>query len=133
MNYLLDTHTFIWSFMSPGKLPKKVFSIISDANNTIFVSPITFWEIALKHQLGKLDLGKMNILHLPNIATEYDFSILPLDTYDYVSVHNLPFKENHQDPFDRMLIYTAIRKNLILLSSDKMFRQYEQDGLQLLW
>ena len=133
MKYLLDTHAFIWSFMSPGKLPKKVFSIISDANNTIFVSPITFWEIALKHQLGKINLGNINIFHLPNIASEYDFSILPIDAYDYITFHSLPLKENHRDPFDRMLIHTAIRKNLILLSSDKMFRQYEQDGLQLLW
>jgi len=133
MKYLLDTHTFIWSFMSPDKLSRKVFSILSDENNTIFVSPITFWEIAIKHQLGKLSLGKIAPIHLPNIATEYDFSILPLDAYDYVTISSLPIKSNHQDPFDRMLIHTAIRNNLILLSDDKMFRQYEQDGLQLLW
>ena len=119
--------------MDPAKLSKKVCKIIEDGDNEIFISPISFWEIAIKHQLGKLDLGKMNILHLPNIATEYDFSILPLDTYDYVSVHNLPFKENHQDPFDRMLIHTAIHKNFILLSEDKKFKLYEKDGLQLLW
>lgn len=133
MNYLLDTHAFIWSFMDLSKLSKKAYSVASNTNNKIFVSPITFWEIAIKHQLGKLYLGKVNILHLPNIATEYDFSILPLDVYDYVSVHNLPLKENHRDPFDRMLIHTAIRNNLILISGDKMFNQYEQDGLQLLW
>lgn len=133
MKYLLDTHAFIWSFMDTSKLSRKAFSEASDTNNTIYVSPISFWEIAIKHQLGKLDLGKVNILHLPNIASEYDFSILPLDVYDYVSVHNLPLKENHRDPFDRMLIHTAIRNNLILLSSDKMFQQYEKDGLQLLW
>lgn len=133
MKYLLDTHAFIWSFMSPGKLPKKVFSIISDANNTIFVSPITFWEIALKHQLGKINLGNINIFHLPNIASEYDFSILPIDTYDYITFHSLPRKEGHQDPFDQMLVHSAIHKNLILLSEDKKFKQYEKDGLQLLW
>ena len=133
MKYLLDTHTFIWFSMTPEKLSKKILEIIKDGYNDIFVSPVSFWEIAIKHQLGKLDLGKVNILHLPNIASEYDFSILPLDVYDYVSVHNLPLKEKHHDPFDRMLIHTAIRNNLILLSGDKMFRQYEQDGLQLLW
>ena len=119
--------------MSPGKLPKKVFSIISDANNTIFVSPITFWEIAIKHRLGKLNLGKINPIHLPNIALEYDFSILPLDAYDYVTIGGLPTKSDHQDPFDKMLVHNALRKNLILLSGNKMFRQYEKDGLQLLW
>ncbi len=133
MKYLLDRYTFICFVMAPEKLSKKVLNIIKDGDNDIYISPITFWEITMKHQLGKLNLGKINPIHLPNIATEYDFSILPLDAYDYVSVHNLPLKENHRDPFDRMLIHTAIRNNLILLSGDKMFRQYEQDGLQLLW
>ena len=133
MKYLLDTHTFIWSFMCPDKLSKRVFSIISDANNTIYVSPITFWEIAIKHRLGKLNLGKINPIHLPNIASEYDFSILPLDVYDYVTISNLPVKGDHQDPFDQMLVHNALRKNLILLSVDKKFKQYEKEGLQLIW
>lgn len=133
MKYLLDTHTFIWSFMCPDKLSKRVFSIISDANNTIYVSPITFWEIAIKHRLGKLNLGKINPIHLPNIASEYDFSILPLDAYDYVTISNLPVKGDHQDPFDQMLVHNALRKNLILLSVDKKFKQYEKEGLQLIW
>ena len=133
MKYLLDTHTFIWSFMCPDKLSKRVFSIISDANNTIYVSPITFWEIAIKHRLGKLNLGKINPIHLPNIATGYEFSILPLNAYDYVTISNLPVKGDHQDPFDQMLVHTTIRNNLILISGDQMFEQYEQEGLQLLW
>ena len=133
MKYLLDTHTFIWSFMCPDKLSKRVFSIISDANNTIYVSPITFWEIAIKHRLGKLNLGKINPIHLPNIAAEYDFSILPLDAYDYVTISNLPVKGDHQDPFDQMLVHTAIHKNFILLSEDKKFKLYEKEGLQLIW
>ena len=85
MKYLLDTHAFIWSFMSPGKLPKKVFSI------------------------------------------------LPIDAYDYITFHSLPRKEGHQDPFDQMLVHSALRKNLILISGDKSFKQYETEGLQLMW
>ena len=119
--------------MCPDKLSKRVFSIISDANNTIYVSPITFWEIAIKHRLGKINLGKINPIHLPNIASEYDFSILPLDAYDYVTISNLPVKGDHQDPFDQMLVHNALRKNLILLSVDKKFKQYEKEGLQLIW
>ena len=133
MNYLLDTRTFIWSFMDIGKLPKKVFSIISDANNTIFVSPITFWEIAMKHQLGKINLGNINILHLPNIASEYDFSILPFDAYDYITFQRLPHKGSQQDPFEQMIAHSALRKNLILISGDKSFKQYKPEGLQLMW
>ena len=119
--------------MAPEKLSKKVLNIIKDGENDIYISPITFWEIAIKHQLGKLNLGKINPIHLPNIATEYDFSILPLDAYDYVTIGGLPTKSDHQDPFDKMLVHNALRKNLILISGDKSFKQYEKEGLQLMW
>lgn len=133
MKYLLDTYTFICFVMAPEKLSKKVLNIIKDGDNDIYISPITFWEITMKHQLGKLNLGKINPIHLPNIATEYDFSILPLDAYDYVTIGGLPTKSDHQDPFDKMLVHNAIHKNFILLSEDKKFKLYEKDGLQLLW
>ena len=61
---------------------------------------------------------------------------LPLkeyDAYDYVTISNLPVKGDHQDPFDQMLVHNALRKNLILLSVDKKFKQYEKEGLQLIW
>lgn len=133
MNYLLDTHTFIWSFRQDEKLSKQVYKILEDSSNTIFLSSISLWEIAIKHQLKKLDLGDLNILHLSNIAKEYNFTIINPTAYDYITVSSLPLKENHRDPFDRMLIHTAIRNNYILLSKDKYFFQYQEHGLQLFW
>ena len=133
MEYLLDTHTFIWSFRQPESLSKKVYDIISDSDNKIYLSSISLWEIAIKHQIKKLDLGNLNILHIPNIASEYDYTIVNPEPYDYITFSELPVKENHRDPFDRMLIHTAIRNNFIILSKDEKFAQYEKDGLQLLW
>ena len=133
MKYLLDTHVFIWFIMEPEKLSKKVLKIISNDDNEILISPISFWEMAIKHQAKKLDLGKINILHLPHIAEQYDFTVLDPQTFDYVNIGQLPQKENHHDPFDRMLIQQAIRNNLVLISKDERFPQYEENGLQLLW
>lgn len=133
MKYLLDTHAFIWSFRCAEKLSKKVYEIISDAENEIFLSSISLWEIAIKYQLKKLDLGNLEIYHLPNIADEYNFSILTPEPYDFITYSELPLKKEHRDPFDRLLIHTAIRNNLILISKDKKFEQYKKDGLQMLW
>ncbi len=133
MKYLLDTHVFIWFIMEPEKLTKKALKVISDDDNEILISPISFWEMAIKHQAKKLDLGKINILHLPHIAEQYDFTVLDPQTFDYVNIGQLPQKENHHDPFDRMLIQQAIRNNLVLISKDERFPQYEENGLQLLW
>lgn len=133
MKYLLDTHTFIWSIMDSSKLSEKVRTIIENPNNEIFVSGFTFWEIAIKTQIGKMKFENFNILHLPNIATQYGFSIFTPSAYDYVTYNELPLVESHKDPFDRMLIHSALKNNLILLSKDESFAHYEEFGLQLLW
>ncbi|MBE6348882.1 MAG: type II toxin-antitoxin system VapC family toxin [Spirochaetaceae bacterium] len=133
MKYLLDTHTFILSIMNSSKLSEKVKNIIENPNNEIFVSGITFWEIAIKTQIGKMKFENFNILHLPNIATQYGFSIFTPSAYDYVTYNELPLVENHKDPFDRMLIHSALKNNLILVSKDQIFSSYEEFGLQLLW
>ena len=133
MKYLLDTHVFLWSFLDTKRIKPKTLGIIADIENEIFVSPISFWEIAIKHQTKKLNLEGINILHLPHIAEEYNFTILNPEPYDYISIGQIPQKENHHDPFDRMLIQQAIRNNLVLISKDEKFPQYEENGLQLMW
>ena len=133
MRYLVDTHVLLWAIMESYKLPKKILEILEDETNSIFVSPISYWEIAIKHQNKKLNLGKLNILHIPHIAEQLDFSILNPEPYDFLSIAQIPQKENHHDPFDRMLIQQAIRNDLILISNDEKFPQYEENGLQLLW
>ncbi|MBS7260044.1 MAG: type II toxin-antitoxin system VapC family toxin [Treponema sp.] len=133
MKYLIDTHVFIWALMDTKKISKKVTSILENVENEVYISPISFWEMAIKYQSKKLDLQGINILHLPHIAEQYDFEVLSPEPYDYVSVGTVPQKENHHDPFDRMLIQQAIRNNLVLLSADSKFQQYEENGLQLMW
>ena len=75
----------------------------------------------------------ISILHLPQIAKEYNFTLLTPEPYDYLTIGQIPLKENHHDPFDRMLIQQTIRNNLVLISNDEKFPQYEENGLQLLW
>ena len=133
MKYLLDTHVFLWSFLDTKRIRPKTLEIIADEENEIFVSPISFWEIAIKNQTKKLNLEGINVLHLPHIADEYNFTILNPEPYDYISIGQIPQKENHHDPFDRMLIQQAIRNDLVLISKDEKFPQYEENGLQLLW
>lgn len=133
MKYLIDTHVFIWSLLEPNKITKRVFDILENSENEVYISPISFWEMAIKYQNKELDLGKINILHLPHIAEQFDFTLLDPEPYDYVAIGTVPQKENHHDPFDRMLIQQAIRNNLVLLSANEKFRQYEENGLQLMW
>jgi PIN domain nuclease of toxin-antitoxin system len=57
MNILLDTHTFLWLRTAPEKIPEQVLSVYYDVNNDVFLSIASVWEMQIKHQLGKLELG----------------------------------------------------------------------------
>jgi len=133
MIYLLDTHTFIWSVLRTSNLGKKTKVIISRKSNEICVSTVSFWEISLKTRIEKFLFARININDFPQYAKDMDFTILDLREDETISFHELPLKENHRDPFDRMLIWQAIRKNMTILSKDSLFEQYREDGLKLAW
>ncbi len=133
MKYLLDTHVFLWMLLHTDKLSKKVYNVLEDSGKEIYLSAISLWEIAIKHKLRKLDLGGVDIRLLPNVAAQSDVKIITPEPYDFITYSELPLKKEHHDPFDRLLIHTAIRNNLILISKDKKFEQYKKDGLQMMW
>lgn len=61
MKYLIDTHILIWLAISPEKISKDVLSVLENPLNVIFVSTVSFWEIAIKLSIGKLNLQGMEI------------------------------------------------------------------------
>jgi PIN domain nuclease of toxin-antitoxin system len=57
MDLLLDTHAVIWFITEDSKLPLKTKKIIENIDNNCFVSIATYWEIAIKHSLNRLNLN----------------------------------------------------------------------------
>ena len=133
MNYLIDTHAFIWTISYSNKLSKLTREIIASNENNIYVSVISFWEIALKVSIKKFYLEGIIVSELPECAREMDFRILDLNSHDSSSFSGLPFMDNHKDPFDRMIIWQAIANNMKLISNDGLFEQYKKHDLQLVW
>jgi len=133
MKYLIDTHTFIWAISDTDKLSKTTCELIKDADNGVFVSVVSFWEIALKTSIKKFFIDGIVASDLPEYARKMDFNILDLKARETCTFTNLPLKDNHKDPFDRMIIWQAITENMALISKDKMFAQYKDDGLRLIW
>jgi len=133
MIYLLDTHALIWTILETDKLSKNIKDIIIDRNNKICVSTVSFWEISLKTRIGKFSFEKIKIKDFPKYIREMDFTIKDLEEKETITFYEFPLKENHKDPFDRMLIWQAITKDMIMISKDKLFRQYKKDGLKCIW
>jgi len=133
MIYLLDTHAFIWAVLETNSLSKKVHDLVTNVNNEIYVSAVSFWEISLKTSMKKFSFDNVDIKDFPKHARDMDFNIMDIRENEAITFHELPIKENHKDPFDRMLIWQAITKNMTMISKDGLFEQYKKDGLQLVW
>jgi len=133
MNYLLDTHTLIWSMHQLDKIPAPILEIIQDAQNNVAVSVVSFWEVSIKYALGKIQLNGITPEDLPSITERNKFTILALKPLEAASGHQLPWLGKHRDPFDRILIWQAIQNNMTLLSNDADFDLYRSIGLKLIW
>jgi PIN domain nuclease of toxin-antitoxin system len=132
MNCLLDTHVFLFSLFSPSALSRKAHAILKEPENEVLVSAVTFWEISLKHALGKLRLEGVRADEMPEHCARMGFDTIGLTPQEAAGYHKLPVLK-HKDPFDRMLIWQAIQRNIPLLSRDKNFSQYENLGLKVIW
>lgn len=75
MKYLLDTHSFLWTVTDFEKLSRKVQEVVADMENEVFVSVVTFWEMSIKHSVGKIDLAatRLKILLKLQIKANYQF------------------------------------------------------------
>ncbi|MBI3987475.1 MAG: type II toxin-antitoxin system VapC family toxin [Lentisphaerae bacterium] len=129
---ILDTHSFLWSVFTPRRLSLKASQAIVNSENEIVVSLVSFWEIALKYALGKIELTGIAPDDLPGLAQRMGFDLLALDAADAASFHRLP-RLGHNDPFDRMLVHQAVRRHATLISCDSFMSVYAKHGLTLLW
>ena len=133
MNYLLDTHTLLWTLVNPSEIPKKTLNIIIDPKNKIFVSSVSFWEISIKVSLGKLKLNSMDTDNLIGYCKDQGFNFISLEPDEAIKSSKLQRYENHKDPFDRMLIQQCISRNLVFISKDVRLKQYKNNGLNFIW
>jgi PIN domain nuclease of toxin-antitoxin system len=131
MTYLLDTHYMLWAITDPKKLSKRVANIITNPENRILVSAISFWEVALKSSIGKLTITGFSPEEFPVACQEVGFEIESLSAADSSTYHQLK-ATYHKDPFDRMLIWQAVRNDYIFISIDSEVKKYKSEGLKVL-
>ena len=131
MKLLLDTCCLLWALQQPRKLTAQARVSLEDPNNSVFVSSLSFWEISLKASLGKLSILGAEPEDFPGFVDGAGWSILPFAPETAASFVRLPSSATHRDPFDRMLIWTAIREGLTLVSRDQALPDYESFGLRL--
>lgn len=124
MKYLLDTH--LWTLFDDTRLSTAAKAILLDGSLDIYASVTNYWEISLKYGIGKLDLQGVAPEDLPSIAeSKCGIETLPISVGLVSTFHQLPRTE-HKDPFDRLVIWQAIREDLVLITHDGQMSFYVQ-------
>jgi PIN domain nuclease of toxin-antitoxin system len=115
MRLLLDTNALIrWH---AGTLRPPAVRVVERADS-VAVSPVSAWEIAIKRALGKLRFSDA----VEAVAERYGFDALPVTLRHADRLNDLP--AHHGDPFDRLLISQALEEGFTILTSDRAFEAY---------
>jgi len=118
IHLLLDTNIVLWLAQdNPRADSIKPMLLIEE--NKVFISVVSWWEIAIKIKNGKL---KTNINELYAFAQKYDFSELPL-TGDCLKAY-LDLPNIHKDPFDHILLAQALTFPMRFITSDSLLADY---------
>jgi PIN domain nuclease of toxin-antitoxin system len=128
MRLLLDTHTFLWFVTDDPQLSATAQALIVDPTNEIFVSPASYWEVAIKVSLGKYPLTVAFEQFFTQGIVGNDFSILPIEVRHAAILSSLPM--HHKDRFDRMIIAQSMAEQISVVGVDAAFDAY---GVTRLW
>jgi PIN domain nuclease of toxin-antitoxin system len=115
LKFLLDTHIWIWFVDSPERIRGSARSHLAAAENELWLSPISTWEVLMlqRKQRIRLSLEPMQWLQRATAGIQYE---APL-THEIVrEAHRLQL---HGDPADRFLAATAQVHDLTLVTADQ--------------
>jgi PIN domain nuclease of toxin-antitoxin system len=128
---LLDTHVWMWLVFDERKRASaKAWEEIDAASltNSLAVSEISFWEVAVKAASGRLELNKDVVVWLREAATTPGVGVIKVERETLVRSALL---EMNKDPADRILAATAIRYGIRLATADEALLEYAERNKQL--
>ena len=118
--YLLDTHAMLWYLRDSPELSASAHALIDNAEY-VAVSIASFWEIAIKQCIGKMQFG-MTIPELESLCLDRDIQVLPIQSVVLEQIKSLP--KIHGDPFDRLIIAQAQIGKMTIITRDRIIPQY---------
>lgn len=120
MRVLLDTHILLWCLADDPKLSNQARRLIENATE-VYISAASYWELAIKIGLGKLEV---DLLEIRQAAEQSGFIDVPISSEHAIAI--LGLANHHKDPFDRLIVATAITEPMRLITADKLVAQYTE-------
>ncbi|MBE0689922.1 MAG: type II toxin-antitoxin system VapC family toxin [Anaerolineae bacterium] len=128
MNYLLDTHTFLWFINDEPALSATAKALIVDLDNVVYISVASLWEMAIKVSLGRLVVPLPFADFIGDQLVKNSITLLDIKLEHVGIVATLPF--HHRDPFDRLIVAQSQSENLPIIGKDELLDAY---GIQRHW
>jgi PIN domain nuclease of toxin-antitoxin system len=126
MKILIDTQVFIWLVSDQPRLGTKTLQAISDTSNQVCMSYFSFLEMTLKASNGKLDYDHSVLDDLPTMGID-----LFMPSTDLLRGYRV-FNPDNKDPFDNLLIATALAEKCTFATSDQKILAVTSKRLKLL-
>ena len=118
IHLLLDTNVFLWYFWGSARIDD-IKPLIESEDANVFISAVSYWEIAIKLRTGKLNVDLQELRYYAQI---HSFTELPI-TGKYMDAY-LELPALHKDPFDQMLLAQAISSPMRLITGDSFLAEY---------
>jgi len=121
--YLFDTHALV--FWNNKELVSAKFISFFDnqvQQGCLYVSSISFWEIALLVKKGRIALSDLHAWK-NEIVANTNVQVIEPSASEMIDSTLLP--DYHKDPFDRLLIAQANQNKLLIVTKDSKIRDYE--------
>lgn len=121
---VLDTHIWIWFINQEFELFPTHWREAIETADQVGISPVSCYEVALAQQRGRLDLPCSADRWFQEALEPTGITLFPLTAeiaHQAVSLSPL-----HKDPFDRLIIATALAYKAKLASIDSLFSQYSE-------
>ncbi|HKJ91421.1 MAG TPA: type II toxin-antitoxin system VapC family toxin [Oceanipulchritudo sp.] len=119
---LLDTHIFLWMQFESEKLSTNLAGLLKRGDVNWYLSQVSVLEIQIKHSLGKLQLPAAPGEWLPGLIEKSGLEFRPLSNEAIFMLSKLP--DLHRDPFDRLLVSTALTEGWEIATADYQLKKY---------
>lgn len=124
MEYLIDTQILIWYQEEDKRLSAEIYEILNNPKNIIWLGQVSIYEIAIKKVIGKFETFTISIEDLVEQIKTDGFQILHIKNSHIARYGDIPLLDIHKDPFDRLILATALSENIPVISSDEKFKNY---------
>jgi PIN domain nuclease of toxin-antitoxin system len=122
MKLLIDTQSWLWWFAAPDRLKQSTIETISNADNELWFSIASVWEMGIKAAMAKLPLPKPTDEYIRDTVRELGANLLDINATHALTAATLP--PHHRDPFDRMIIAQAGIEKMTIVTADRVFERY---------